>query len=103
MALRMVSSSTPEPVTIMRNCGWVAFKLAIISNRFWLEFSPSRTRSMFCSVPASGNEAEISFRLQLEESLEAHEPQRVALNHGDTDERLVRQGSLHSFSIAALP
>src|SRR5437016_328057 len=58
MALRMVCSSMPEPVTMMRNCGRGAFRQDITSSRLWQ--LPRSTRSMFCCAPMSGNEAEIS-------------------------------------------
>src|SRR5579864_7805015 len=60
MAFRMVSSSMPEPVTIIRRSGRVALRLAIKSKRFWPLRLPSRMRSIPCKVPMSGSEAEIS-------------------------------------------
>ena len=49
----------PDPVTMMRKSGRVAFRLAMASNKFWPERLPSSTRSMFGSWPIS-IEAEIS-------------------------------------------
>src|SRR5208282_2868686 len=60
MAFRMVSSSMPDPVTIMRRSGRVALRLAIRSKRFWPLRLPSRIRSMPCKLPMSGREAEIN-------------------------------------------
>src|SRR2546425_5121308 len=56
----MASSSTAEPKTIMRKLGRVSLRVAITSNRFWPERSPSSTRSMLCWVSASDGEEQIS-------------------------------------------
>src|SRR5438132_14022177 len=81
MALRMVCSSMLEPVTMIGKCGRGVFKQAITSKRFWLWQLPSSTRSMFCRIPISGNEAEISSKSGsgVEQGPEAYEPQRVVL------------------------
>src|SRR6476660_5430868 len=87
IAFKMVSSSMPEPVTMIRRSGRLALRLAIRSNRFWPLRLPRSTRSMLGKLPMSGNEAAISSK-SVSESNRARNPTKRSGSLSTTARRM---------------
>ena len=83
----MVSSSMPEPVTIMRRSGRLALRLAIRSNRFCPLRFPSNTRSILVRLPMSGRDAEMSSK-SVSESNRARNPTKRSGSLSTTARRM---------------